>query len=60
MALKGSRKIITYAVVLAMAAVMVWFGKIDGAQWISMVEWTFGPLAVSLSAEHFGTEAPSK
>jgi len=52
----GSRKVAMFAPVFVASLALVWFGKMPSGEWVELIKWTFGALAVGLSAEHFAAK----
>ena len=53
----GSRKAAMFVVAIGLGTGMCWAGKLNGQEWLSLVQFLFGFLAAGLTAEHFAKKA---
>lgn len=52
----GFRSVTVFGTLLALSTGLLWFGKLDSTQWVSLTQWTFAPLMAGLAANHFGSK----
>jgi len=41
----GGRRWLFALLIFATATVLLWFGKLDAAAWVNLLQWTFGAFA---------------
>jgi hypothetical protein len=48
-----SRKVLVFVPVFVVATALLWFGRVDQANWVDLTKWSVMALFAGLTAEHF-------